>query len=75
MLGNASLFFFVFLVIKIVGGDSTIAATASKCLGYVGADLAALAREAALIAARYASRSTYHRTTVTMQVSQYTIHR
>lgn len=37
---------------KVAGGEDTIEAAAAKCVGYVGADLAALAREAALAAAR-----------------------
>lgn len=42
------------LLLQVTGGESTIATVARKCVGYVGADLAALAREAALLAARYA---------------------
>lgn len=38
---------------QVIGGDSTIVEAACKCVGYVGADLAALVREAALLAARY----------------------
>ncbi|CAM9944978.1 unnamed protein product [Ectocarpus sp. 12 AP-2014] len=38
--------------VKVAGGESTIQTVSRKCVGYVGADLAALAREAALLAAR-----------------------
>lgn len=37
---------------QVMGGDSTTSSITLKCVGYVGADLAALAREAALVAAR-----------------------
>ena len=37
---------------QVAGGEDTIEAVAAKCVGYVGADIAALAREAALSAAR-----------------------
>ncbi|CBJ30073.1 estExt_Genewise1.C_60040 [Ectocarpus siliculosus] len=47
--------------VKVAGGESTIETVSRKCVGYVGADLAALAREAALLAARtQASRPSRH---------------
>ncbi|CAN0067492.1 unnamed protein product, partial [Ectocarpus sp. 12 AP-2014] len=47
--------------VKVAGGESTMETVSRKCVGYVGADLAALAREAALLAARtQASRQCRH---------------